>query len=81
MRPRRRVALLTCLCVLQAARRMADAEKSGASVVLDLLRASIDSKSIRVVEVFKKIDTNKDGLISRQGRIYTDVRVYLVVQA
>ena len=49
----------------QAAKRLAEAEKSGASVVLALLRASVASKSIRVVELFNVLDTSKDGLISR----------------
>lgn len=42
-----------------------EAEKSGASVVLTLLRASVASKSIRVIELFNAMDTSKDGLISR----------------
>lgn len=46
---------------------MAEAEKSGASVVLALLRASVASKSIRVIELFNAMDTSKDGLISRCG--------------
>ena len=49
----------------QAAKRMAEAEKSGASTVLALLRESIASKSIRIVELFNALDTSKDGLISR----------------
>ena len=44
---------------------MVEAEKSGASVVLALLRASVASKSIRVIELFNALDTSKDGLISR----------------
>ncbi|CAM9854802.1 unnamed protein product, partial [Ectocarpus sp. 12 AP-2014] len=50
----------------EAARRMLEAEKSGASVVLDLIRASVASKSIRVIELFNAMDTSKDGLISRE---------------
>lgn len=46
---------------------MLDAEKSGASVILDLIRASVASKSIRVIELFNAMDTSKDGLISRRG--------------
>ncbi|CAN0263438.1 unnamed protein product, partial [Ectocarpus sp. 12 AP-2014] len=45
---------------------MLEAEKSGASVVLDLIRASVASKSIRVIELFNAMDTSKDGLISRE---------------
>lgn len=51
----------------QAAKRLAEAEKSGASIVLALLRASVASKSIRVIELFNAMDTSKDGLISRWG--------------
>ncbi|CAM9723875.1 unnamed protein product, partial [Ectocarpus sp. 8 AP-2014] len=36
----------------EAAKRMLEAEKSGASVILDLIRASVASKSIRVIELF-----------------------------
>lgn len=38
---------------------------SGASAVLQLLRASIAAKSIRVIELFNALDTSRDGLISR----------------
>ncbi|CAM9493322.1 unnamed protein product [Ectocarpus fasciculatus] len=51
----------------EAAKRMLEAEKSGASVILDLIRASVASKSIRVIELFNAMDTSKDGLISRRG--------------
>lgn len=46
---------------------MAEAEKCGASLVLGLLRASVASKSIRVIELFNTMDTSRDGLISRCG--------------
>ncbi|CAM9155421.1 unnamed protein product [Scytosiphon promiscuus] len=50
----------------EATKRVVEADTSGASVVLALLRASVASKSIRVVELFKAMDTSKDGLISRR---------------
>ncbi|CBN78026.1 hypothetical protein Esi_0082_0041 [Ectocarpus siliculosus] len=50
----------------EAAKRVLEAEKSGASVILDLIRASVASKSIRVIELFNTMDTSKDGLISRE---------------
>lgn len=51
----------------QAAKRLAEAEESGASIVLALLRTSVASKSIRVIELFNTLDTSKDGLLSRWG--------------
>lgn len=65
---RSRIKPLYCGSVrfAQASRRLTEAERTGASTVLNLLRSTIEARGARFIDIFRELDTSGDGLISRQ---------------
>lgn len=58
---------------IKAARRLGEAERSGALAVLSLLRSSIAAKGVRIIDLFRQLDSSRDGLISRWPKTISTV--------